>query len=198
MESLVSALSRAIVQQRPDSREATSPINDAHRARVEGLLTEARNHGCRVIDHGNHAPALVIDPTQTLSVMHEEVFGRALPVIGVKNMEAAIGFVNARPHALVVYAFTNDKTLQTRLLQQTRSGALVFNETLLHHAVPTLPFGGIGESGMGAYHGRHGFERFSHLRGVFYQNETRYQQNFAAALPALAYETASFTLKLIH
>ncbi|WP_172117491.1 aldehyde dehydrogenase family protein [Halomonas hibernica] len=171
LESLVSALSRAIVQQRPDSREATSPINDAHRARVEGLLTEARNHGCRVIDHGNHAPALVIDPTQTLSVMHEEIFGRALPVIGVKNMEAAIGFVNARPHALVVYTFTNDKTLQTRLLQQTRSGALVFNETLLHHAVPTLPFGGIGESGMGAYHGRHGFERFSHLRGVFYQTK---------------------------
>ena len=83
-----------------------------------------------------------------------------------------IGFVNARPHALVVYAFTNDKTLQTRLLQQTRSGALVFNETLLHHAVPTLPFGGIGESGMGALSfGRHGFERFSHLRGVFYQTK---------------------------
>ena len=75
------------------------------------------------------------------------------------------------PHPLALYAFTHDKGLQQQLLETTLSGALVFNTTLLHHAVPSLPFGGVGESGMGAYHGRHGFERFSHLRSVFYQSK---------------------------
>lgn len=169
LDALVSALSRAILRQRPDSREATSAINEAHQQRIEALLAEARNHGCRVIDHGNYAPTLIIDPTQDLGVMRNEIFGRCLPVIGVKDFQDAIRYVNARPHPLVLYAFTNDKALQKTLLQTTRSGALVFNETLLHHAVPSLPFGGVGESGMGAYHGRHGFDRFSHLRSVFYQ-----------------------------
>ncbi|BBI63672.1 hypothetical protein HSBAA_49780 [Vreelandella sulfidaeris] len=102
-------------------------------------------------------------------MMREEIFGRYLPVIGVSDIPAALNYVNARPHSLVLYAFTRDKGLQQQMLQLTRSGALVFNATLLHHAVPNLPFGGVGESGMGAYHGRPGFERFSHLRGVFYQ-----------------------------
>lgn len=169
LESLISALSRAILQQRPDGREATQPIDEAHQQRIEGMLAEARDHGCRVIDHGNYAPALVIDPTQDLRIMGEEIFGRGLPVVSVKSIDAALTFINARPHALALYAFTNDQALQSQLLQTTRSGALVFNETLLHHAVPTLPFGGVGESGMGAYHGRSGFDRFSHLRSVFYQ-----------------------------
>ena len=169
LDRLVNALNRAALKQRPDSREATDPINDAHRQRVESMLEEARDHGCRVIDHGSYAPALVIDPTQKLRIMREEIFGRCLPIISVKHMEAAIEFINARPHALAVYAFTDDKALQSRLLHATRSGALVFNDTLLHHAVPSLPFGGIGESGMGAYHGRRGFDRFSHLRSLFYQ-----------------------------
>lgn len=169
LDRLVSALNRAVLKQRPDNREATDPINDDHRQRVESMLDEARDHGCRVIDHGSYAPALVIDPTQELRMMREEIFGRCLPIISVKHVDAAIGFMNARPHALVIYAFTDDKALQSRLLQATRSGALVFNDTLLHHAVPALPFGGVGESGMGAYHGRTGFDRFSHRRSLFYQ-----------------------------
>ncbi|MBP5978828.1 MAG: aldehyde dehydrogenase family protein [Halomonas sp.] len=169
LETLISALNRAILQQRPDGVEATQSINEAHQQRIEAMLAEARDHGCRVIDHGNYAPALVIDPTQDLHIMREEIFGRGLPVISVKSIDAALTFINARPYALALYAFTNDKALQSRLLKTTRSGALVFNETLLHHAVPTLPFGGVGESGMGAYHGRSGFDRFSHLRSVFYQ-----------------------------
>lgn len=169
ISALVKALSHAIQQQRPDDYSATYPINATHQKRQDAMLTEARDHGCRIIDHGSHAPVLIIDPHMGLHVMREEIFGRCLPVVGVSDMSAAINFVNARPHPLVLYAFTHDKGLQQQLLQTTRSGALVFNATLLHHAVPSLPFGGIGESGMGAYHGRHGFERFSHLRGIFYQ-----------------------------
>ena len=169
ISALIKALSEAIQRQRPDDHAATHAINAAHQQRLDAMLQEAQDHSCRVIDHGAYAPALIIDPHQGLQMMREEIFGRCLPVIGVSDMSAAIRYVNARPHPLALYAFTNDKGLQQQLLQTTRSGALVFNATLLHHAVPSLPFGGIGESGMGAYHGRHGFERFSHLRGVFYQ-----------------------------
>ncbi|MCH4810947.1 aldehyde dehydrogenase family protein [Vreelandella neptunia] len=171
ISALTKALSEAIQQQRPNDQAATHSINVTHQQRQDALLQEAHDHGCRIIDHGAHAPALIIDPHQGLQVMREEIFGRCLPVIGVNDMQAAINFVNARPHPLALYAFTLDKGLQQQLLQTTHSGALVFNATLLHHAVPSLPFGGIGESGMGAYHGRHGFERFSHLRSVFYQSK---------------------------
>ncbi|AJY49734.1 aldehyde dehydrogenase family protein [Halomonas sp. KO116] len=166
---LVKALSHAIQQQRPDDHAATSPIDATHQQRQEAMLQEAHDHGCRIIDQGPHAPALIIDPHQGLQVMREETFNRCLPVIGVSDISAAINVVNARPHPLALYAFTHDKGLQQQLLETTLSGALVFNTTLLHHAVPSLPFGGVGESGMGAYHGRHGFERFSHLRSIFYQ-----------------------------
>lgn len=169
ISDLTKALSHAIQQQRPNDKAATQAINAAHQQRLDAMLAEADDHGCRIIDHGSHAPALVIDPHQDLQLMREEIFGRCLPVIGVSDISAAIRYVNDRPHPLALYAFTHDKQLQQQLLHETRSGALVFNATLLHHAVPALPFGGVGESGMGAYHGRHGFERFSHLRGVFYQ-----------------------------
>ncbi|EHJ92764.1 aldehyde dehydrogenase family protein [Vreelandella boliviensis] len=169
MSTLVKALSEAIQQQRPNANAGTHAINAAHQQRLDAMLQEAHDHGCRIIDHGPYAPALIIDPNQGLQVLREEIFGRCLPVIGVSDMAAAIRYVNARPHPLALYAFTHEKGLQQQLLQATRSGALVFNATLLHHAVPSLPFGGVGESGMGAYHGRHGFERFSHLRSVFYQ-----------------------------
>ncbi|RUR26743.1 aldehyde dehydrogenase family protein [Vreelandella andesensis] len=171
LEALIQALSRAIKQQRPSDKEATGFVSPHHQQRSERLIEQARDHGCRIIDTGHHAPALVIDPTQNLELMSEEIFGRALPLISVKTLDDAIAFVNARPHPLALYAFTDNKLLQTTLRHTTRSGALVFNETLLHHAVPSLPFGGVGESGIGAYHGRHGFERFSHLRGIFYQSK---------------------------
>ncbi|WP_404463762.1 aldehyde dehydrogenase family protein [Vreelandella aquamarina] len=171
LDTLIHALERAIRSQRPDAKEATGYVSEVHKARIEQLLVEARDHGCRVIDLGSHAPALVIDPHQSLALMQEEIFGRVLPVISVKHTDDAIRFINARPHPLALYAFTHQKTLQETLRHSTRSGALVFNDTLLQHAVPSLPFGGVGESGTGAYHGRHGFERFSHLRGVFYQSK---------------------------
>lgn len=169
LEATVKALTHAIAHQRPNDKDATFAINARHQQRLDRLLDEARDHGCRIIDAGAHAPTLIIDPTHDLAVMREEIFGRCLPVISVRNIDDAIAYVNARPHPLALYGFTNDKALQAMLSYRTRSGALVFNDTLLHHAVPSLPFGGVGESGMGAYHGRYGFERFSHLRGVFYQ-----------------------------
>ncbi|TDO10616.1 coniferyl aldehyde dehydrogenase [Halomonas ventosae] len=148
------------------------------RQRLEGMLAEARDHGCRVIELGERQafshgaklpPTLVIDPTANLAIMQEEVFGPWLPVIGVRDFDAALARVAAGPSPLALYAFTDDPARRRQLLEQTRSGGVVFNDTLWHGVVPALPFGGIGESGMGAYHGETGFLRFSHPRSVFLQ-----------------------------
>lgn len=148
------------------------------RLRLERLLDEARDHGCRVIELGERLalsrgaklpPTLVVDPTANLAIMQEEVFGPWLPVIGVRDFDAALARVAEGPRPLALYAFTDDPGRRRRLLEQTRSGGVVFNDTLWHYVVPALPFGGIGESGMGAYQGETGFFRFSHQRSVFLQ-----------------------------
>jgi len=100
-------------------------------------------------------------------VMTEEIFGPILPVLPVKNLEEAIAFVNGREKPLALYVFTQDARVRTRVLENTASGGLAVNSTCLHVALPHLPFGGVGNSGMGAYHGRKSFETFSHHRSVF-------------------------------
>ncbi|MGM0693305.1 MAG: coniferyl aldehyde dehydrogenase [Pseudomonadota bacterium] len=151
---------------------------EAARRRLEAMRDEARDHGCRVIELGERMelshgaklpPTLVIDPTANLAIMQEEVFGPWLPVIGVRDFDAALARVAEGPSPLALYAFTDDPTRRRRLLEQTRSGGVVFNDTLWHYVVPALPFGGIGESGMGVYQGEAGFLRFSHQRSVFLQ-----------------------------
>ncbi|MCG6658087.1 coniferyl aldehyde dehydrogenase [Halomonas campisalis] len=155
-------------------------LGDRQRERLEAMLAEARDHGCRVIELGERVtladggtklpPTLVINPHHALSLMREEIFGPWLPVIGLGDFDAALARVNAGPRPLALYAFTDDAVERRRLLEQTHSGGVVFNDTLLHSAVPALPFGGVGESGMGAYHGESGFRRFSHERSVFLQS----------------------------
>jgi aldehyde dehydrogenase (NAD+) len=98
--------------------------------------------------------------------MQDEIFGPILPVIEVDNVDAAIAFVNARPKPLALYVFSNDGAVQEQVISRTTSGGATVNHTWLHLAVPDLPFGGVGESGMGAYHGRATFETFSHRKAV--------------------------------
>lgn len=155
-------------------------INRQHRDRLIGLRDEAENHGCRVLELGATAeqleasgklpPTLVLNPHQGLRLMQEELFGPLLPVIGVKDWDAAIDFVNARPHPLALYAFSDDPQRRERLLTHTTSGGMVLNDTLWHVAQEALPFGGVGASGSGAYHGERGFLTFSHERSVFRQS----------------------------
>jgi coniferyl-aldehyde dehydrogenase len=114
-------------------------------------------------------PTLVIDPHRGLALMQEEIFGPWLPIIGVPDLDHALARVNAGPRPLALYVFSDDPETRRRLLEETHSGGVTFNDTLWHNAVPALPFGGVGESGMGAYHGEIGFLRFSHQRGVFLQ-----------------------------
>ena len=98
--------------------------------------------------------------------MADEIFGPILPVLEVRDIEHAISFVNQRPKPLALYLFSNDPLVQQTVIERTSSGGVTVNHTLIHLAIPSLPFGGIGPSGMGAYHGRSTFETFSHKKSV--------------------------------
>ncbi len=182
LPALVEALKAAVADFYPKgsaSADYSAVAGERQRARLTALLGEARDHGCRVVELGERLtlpdgatklpPTLVVDPNEGLRIMQEEIFGPWLPILGVRDFDAALAQVNAGPSPLALYAFTDDAARRRQVLETTRSGGVVFNDTLWHNAVPALPFGGVGESGMGAYHGEAGFLRFSHERAVFTQ-----------------------------
>jgi acyl-CoA reductase-like NAD-dependent aldehyde dehydrogenase len=168
-----------------DNRDYTSIIDDRHYGRLAGLLADARAKGARVdtIDPAGELgagetgvrekrrmlPALVIDPPPEAALMREEIFGPILPVVPYDTLEAAIAFVAARPRPLALYYFDDDRARVDQVLRSTVSGGASINDTIFHFAQEGLPFGGIGESGMGSYHGYEGFRTFSHGKGVFLQ-----------------------------
>jgi acyl-CoA reductase-like NAD-dependent aldehyde dehydrogenase len=115
-------------------------------------------------------PVVLLDVQDDMRVMQEEIFGPLLPVLAVRDLDAAIDYVNAHPRPLALYWFGRSPADRDRVLQQTLSGGVTINDTLLHVAQHNLPFGGVGPSGMGAYHGQAGFDLFSKLRPVFSQS----------------------------
>ena len=115
-------------------------------------------------------PTLLLDVTGAMRVMQEEIFGPLLPVIGYETLDEAIAFVNARPRPLALYWFGRDKAHSEQVLRETISGGVTVNDVLLHIAQENLPFGGVGDSGIGAYHGEYGFRLFSKEKPVFEQS----------------------------
>lgn len=111
-------------------------------------------------------PTVIVDPAPTDPVMAEEIFGPILPVLTIESADAAVKFVNDRPKPLAMYVFTKSTQTGRRLIDAIPSGGAVINHLAMHCLVPQLPFGGVGDSGMGAYHGRWGFEALSHRRAV--------------------------------
>ncbi len=112
------------------------------------------------------APTVLVDVDQNSPVMQEEIFGPILPVLEVGSIDEAIGFVNSRPHPLALYVFAQDNSVNEKVIAETTSGGVTVNGTIMHMTGPYLPFGGIGESGMGAYHGQSGVDVFQHLKPV--------------------------------
>ncbi|AFJ01943.1 Aldehyde dehydrogenase [Methylophaga frappieri] len=162
----------------PDSHEFTSLINHAHFDRLTALIEDAKQHGARIENVGfspEHAknrektiaPSLVLDATNTMKIMQEEIFGPILPVITYQNIDQVIDFINAKSRPLALYYFGPENKNRQRLLTQTTSGNVTVNGTILHVAIDDLPFGGVGLSGMGAYHGIEGFRTMSHAKGIF-------------------------------
>lgn len=143
-------------------------VNERHHRRLVGMLGQGE-----VVVGGQHdeaarylAPTIVRKVPLDAQVMTEEIFGPILPIVPVRGVREAIDFVNERPKPLALYVFSNDRAHQEQMLAETSSGGACVNDTVAHLSVPELPFGGVGESGMGAYHGRAGFETFSHRKSV--------------------------------
>lgn len=165
----------------PADGSYTSIVNERHHARLQGLLDDARAKGAVVIDVGinpadaerrphNMAPALVVKVTDGMRIMQEEIFGPILPVVPYRDVDEAIAYVNRRPRPLALYYFGSDGPGRRKLMGRTTSGNVTLNDTLMHYAQEDLPFGGIGPSGMGAYHGIEGFQSLSHAKGIFQQS----------------------------
>lgn len=162
------------------NNDYTSIINERHYRRIVGYVADARAAGARVVeinaaqevlpaDGRKLPPMLVIEPGDDLAIMREEIFGPVLPVKTYRRLDEAIAYVNARPHPLALYYFGGAGT-RDEVLRKTISGGASVNTTLFHFAAENLPFGGIGPSGIGAYHGEFGFQTFSHRKGVFLQS----------------------------
>jgi aldehyde dehydrogenase (NAD+) len=175
-EPVADALRDALVKTikdftREDDRGLSRPIvNEAHARRLTGLL---EGHGGTVVLGGDGAPegrsvdlTVVVDPDPGSDLMREEIFGPILPVLTVGSLDEAIRFVRDRPKPLAAYLFSPSRDEQRRFLSQLSSGGAVINQIASHCLIAQLPFGGVGNSGMGAYHGKWGFQTFSHRKAV--------------------------------
>ena len=175
----VAEMQRIVAQRYPNpatNPDYTSIVNDGQYKRLSSYLDEARAAGAEVVELGQGdaanrilAPTLVVDPPKNLALMQDEIFGPILPIVPVESVDAAIDFINSRPRPLALYHFDNDSARTQRVLERTTSGGVAVNETLLQILQNELPFGGVGPSGMGHYHGREGFLTFSKQKPVLYQ-----------------------------
>lgn len=143
-------------------------VNGRHFERLERLLDDGTIAfgGDRDERTRYFAPTALRDVRTDTAIMHEEIFGPILPILPVDDVAAAIEFVNERDKPLALYVFSESEAVQQRVVEETTSGGVCVNGTLLHLSVPELPFGGVGPSGMGAYHGHASFDTFSHKKGV--------------------------------
>jgi coniferyl-aldehyde dehydrogenase len=154
----------------------TSIVSPRHLERLRALVEDARAKGARLelvapdgeppADSRKLLPMLAYDVTDSMRLMQEEIFGPILPVMSYKSMDEALAYVNAHPRPLAFYYFDKNSDRAEDLLSRTVSGGACINNTLIHFAQEELPFGGVGKSGIGAYHGQAGFLTFSHARGV--------------------------------
>jgi len=192
--------------QGPTSPDYTSIISDRHYMRLHTLIEDARAKGARVIEAGvaperaaerprTLAPVLIVGAEDDALVMQEEIFGPLLAVRTYRSLDEAVDYINARPRPLALYYFGNVDADSQAVLRRTTSGNVGINNTLLHVAVDDLPFGGVGPSGMGAYHGIEGFRSMSHAKGVFVQDRWSLPSLLRAPFGKLAEVAIAFTLR---
>jgi len=164
-----------------DNDDYTSVIGKRHLDRLSGYLDDARGKGAEVIalnpsdedfsrqSHHKMPPHLVINADDDMLVMQDEIFGPILPIKTYKNVQESVAYINGHPRPLGLYYFGSDAAERDYVLHNTTSGGVTLNDVFFHVAQEDLPFGGIGPSGMGAYHGKEGFNEFSHRKSVYKQ-----------------------------
>lgn len=183
VEAFVSLYQETVARFYPtliENPDYTSVASSKHFDRLSRLCADAKTKGARVIicnpgaetlpENGpKMAPTLLLDVPEACEVMQDEIFGPVLPVVTYRELDEAIEYINARPRPLALYYFDRDSSRIQKVLTRTTSGGVCVNDTLLHVAQEDVPFGGVGPSGMGSYHGKEGFLTFSHAKAVFNQ-----------------------------
>ncbi|XP_046300983.1 aldehyde dehydrogenase family 3 member B1 isoform X2 [Marmota monax] len=210
-ERLLPALQNAITRFYGDDPQSSPNlgriISQKHFKRLQGLL------GCGRVAIGGQsdeselyiAPTVLVDVQETEPVMQEEIFGPILPLVTVRSLDEAIDFINRREKPLALYAFSNSSQVVQRVLAQTSSGGFCGNDGFMHMTLASLPFGGVGASGMGRYHGKFSFDTFSHHRACLLRspgmekiNDLRYPpyspRNLRVLLVAMEERRCSCTL----
>jgi len=181
LEAFVEAYKTAFNRSYPtvsNNPHYTGVISERHGLRLKEWLADAEQKGAELIPLSDEqvddstrrtVPVLVTNTDDSMTIMHEEIFGPALILLPYDSLDEAIAYINERDRPLALYYFGFDKARQQRILEQTHSGGVAFNEVMFHVAVDDLPFGGIGPSGMGHYHGKEGFLTLSKPKAVLYK-----------------------------
>lgn len=179
-----------------ETKDLSRIVNTSHFARLSKLLDEDKISD-KIVHGGQRdkaqlkiGPTILLDVPHDSLIMNEEIFGPLLPILTVDKVEESFEFINSRTKALAAYIFTNNRKLKEEFVRAVSAGGLVINDTTLHLAVPTLPFGGVGESGLGSYHGKFSFDAFSHKKAVLYRT-------FAGDAPARYPPYTQGNLKLL-
>ena len=181
----VAAATKAVETMYPsglkDNEDYTSIVNQRHFDRIMGYIEEAKSKGAEVIEinptgenfsqqpHHKIPPHIIVDPSDDLKVMQDEIFGPVLPIKSYADTKQAVDYINGHARPLGLYYFGEDSAERDLVLNNTTSGGVTVNDVVFHVAQEDLPFGGVGPSGMGAYHGREGFYEFSHKKAVYTQ-----------------------------
>ena len=166
-----------------ENEDYTSIINEKHYERIQGYLEDAKEKGAEIVEinpnnedfsqqpHYKIPPTLVLNPTEDMTLMKEEIFGPVLPVKSYDNLKDSVDYVNTKERPLGLYYFGNKKKDQEYVLKNTTSGGVTLNDVISHITQENLPFGGVGPSGMGSYHGYDGFKEFSHAKSIYKQTK---------------------------
>ena len=184
MSEFVESSKRSVAKMYPtllDNPDYTSVVNERHFQRINGYVDEARERGVEVVEinpanenfgqQSAHkiAPTFLIDPPEDSAVMQEEIFGPVMPIKSYDSLDETMDYVNSHERPLGLYYFGTDQQETDQVLGNTTSGGVTLNDVVMHFAQEDLPFGGVGPSGMGSYHGEDGFRTFSHAKAVFKQ-----------------------------
>ena len=206
-QAFVAAARAVVAKCYPDlatTPDYTAIINDRHYRRLLGYLADAEARGASIEPLSAAAadsarrrlpPLALLNVDDGMQVMQDEIFGPLLPVLPYSDLDAAIAWVNQHPRPLALYCFENDAARRDRVLNETISGGVTVNDTILHIAQENLPFGGIGPSGMGHYHGMEGFKTFSKQKGVFLQSSLNAMSLFNAPYGALFERLTKFLIR---
>lgn len=170
-----------------DNPDLTSVVNERQYQRLQGYLTDAQEKGATIIQVNPQNEdlsgtrkipfTLVLNTNDTMKIMHDEIFGPIMLLIPYDTLDDAIRYINNRPRPLALYYLDWNKKNAEKVLKETHSGGVCLNDTIFHVSVDDIPFGGIGNSGMGHYHGKEGFLTFSHAKGVFRKGRINASKN---------------------